>query len=232
MDIREWLQNTADREPPDEYHHPGFPAFLRPQPSEVIDGVRPSRHRPKRNRASSDPIDTAHQQARRKQHQAVLHSSSSEHVRLAQNKDITTSHSRDSSVSGRALAPIKSYERRARHKTRPDRYDCQPKNERKDRETYREKKRKSKRRKSHRSGDGERTVGLVQSFQLKNGPKNERLTVSKLTRALISWRAKTVFSFGPEGARVSSSTVGPLPQWRRAGLDVSREHGAFCSSVR
>ena len=28
MDIHSWLQNTADRHPPDEEDHPGFPAFL------------------------------------------------------------------------------------------------------------------------------------------------------------------------------------------------------------
>ncbi|KXT04976.1 hypothetical protein AC578_10333 [Pseudocercospora eumusae] len=160
MDIREWLQNTADREPPDEHDHSRFT-------------------RPKRKRASSDPPARAQGKARLKRHQTASHSSSSDHVRLAgEDTDSSRStnnstHSRNTSVSARDRLPVKSYERRARHKTRPDRYDPKIKKPRKDRE----KKDKSKRRKSHRSGDGARTAGLIQSFQLNHGLKNERLTL-------------------------------------------------------
>ncbi|EME79134.1 uncharacterized protein MYCFIDRAFT_79743 [Pseudocercospora fijiensis CIRAD86] len=175
MDIREWLQNTADREPPDEHDHPGFPEFLKPQQNANLQNVR-TKHRLKRKRASSDPPGGVQGKARLKWVQAA---SSSDHVRLA-HEDTASSHStsnssqsRNASVSAFARLPVKSYERRARHKTKPDRYDAKIKKPRKDHE----KKDKSKRRKSHRSGDGARTAGLIQSFQLNHGLKNERLTL-------------------------------------------------------
>ncbi|KAF7186242.1 hypothetical protein HII31_12428 [Pseudocercospora fuligena] len=178
MDIREWLQNTADREPPDEHDHPGFPEFFKPQQSANLPNVR-TKHRSKRKRASSDPPGRAQVKARVKRNQTASHSSSSDHVRLADedtdssHSTSNSSHSRDASVSARDRLPVKSFERRARHKTRPDRYEPKIKKPRKDRE----KKDKSKRRKGRRSGDGARTAGLIQSFQLNHGPRNERLTL-------------------------------------------------------
>jgi len=77
--------------------------------------------------------------------------------------------------------PIKVYEKRARHKTKPDRYEYKPK---KGKEEHEPKKSKSKRQKRDRTADGARTTGIVQSFQLKNGPKSNRLTVRLLTRLI------------------------------------------------
>lgn len=71
----------------------------------------------------------------------------------------------------------KKYEKRARYKTRPDHYDVKPPKRCRRRDTRSERERRRLRHQSHRSGDGHRTTGLVQSFHLKNGPKNHRLTL-------------------------------------------------------
>ncbi|OQN95586.1 hypothetical protein B0A48_18291 [Cryoendolithus antarcticus] len=71
----------------------------------------------------------------------------------------------------------KTYERRPRHKTKADRYEPKKKKSKQERPTDGQDAQKSRRRKLHRSGDGFRTAGLVQSFQLKNGGKSGRLTL-------------------------------------------------------
>jgi len=85
-----------------------------------------------------------------------------------------------SSNNDETRRPIeRSYERRARHKTKTDRY--QPKQARKQkqrRDGGRADKTKNKRHKSRRTGDGQRTEQLIQSFQLRNGREGHRLTAS------------------------------------------------------
>lgn len=184
MDIKEWLQNAAYREPPDEQEHSRFPNVPQPQ----LGASKPARpsHRHKRKRVSSDPPANGADRGGHGRHRRA-HSSSSDHVRLAQ-KETAAADSRsgdsshgESSASSRERGPVRSYDKRARHKTRPDRYERKPA-KRKEQEPHRAKKSKSKRRKGHPTGDGARTTGLVQSFQLKNGPKNNRLTVRHSTR--------------------------------------------------
>lgn len=83
-------------------------------------------------------------------------------------------------MDGRIQEPnSKTYERRARHKTKPDRYESKKQNvrERKQRDDAGERKSKRKRGQTHRKGDGKRTESLVQGFRLKNGPSHSRLTV-------------------------------------------------------
>lgn len=179
MDIRQWLQKTADREPPEERIETGFPAFLQPQ-SEAADIGKPGgKSYPKRKRVSRDSSAPA-----RRQSPCQF---SSEHSRLAKNgaqsissrsSSSASSRSHQSTVSNRYAVPIETFQRRARHKTRPDRYESKPKRRKKEHNLNRDRNHESRRRKSHRKGDGARTTGLVESFRLKNGPKTQRLTVS------------------------------------------------------
>lgn len=173
MDIKEWLQNTVYREPPEDQE--GFPNGPQPQ----LGPSKPVRtgHRHKRRRASSDPPGDG--SGRRDL-------ASSDHVQLAAASFCSDSTSRHggSGVSSRERVPTKVYEKRARHKTKPDRYEYKPK---KGKEEHEPKKSKSKRQKRDRTADGARTTGIVQSFQLKNGPKSNRLTVRLLTRLIARW---------------------------------------------
>ena len=171
MDIAQWLAATTDRAPPDRELGDHIPPVT-DHPQAKDGGRRAGRsYRRKRHRASSDsslvvPNPTNHERG-----QAATRSVASEAVRPAESTDGGAGHS---SRSPSIHAPPKTYERRARHKTRADRYEPKPK---KRQENHARKKPSQKRRKSHRSGDGGRTAGLMQSFQLKNGPQNQRLTV-------------------------------------------------------
>lgn len=179
MDIQRWLENTADREPPDQQDHPTIPDFLQPH----REPEKPARkYRRKRKRASSDSSILELQHHHHHQSRPINHAHSSDGFRAA---DHSVARSRIWQSSQDAeldadQAPAKTYERRARHKTRPDRYEPKANMHSKRRESRESRGARPKRRKSHRSGDGGRTTGLVQSFQLKNGPKNNRLTVSCL----------------------------------------------------
>lgn len=181
MDIGEWLQNTADREPPEEQDHPSLPDLPRLQgrarrPASPVD-------QQKAKRASGDRRSKgAHRghHSREERNQQPSHSSSSDRIRHAAKEAVasssgSSSQKSDSSVSEQVQEPIRVFERRARRKTRPDRYQAKTKKVKEDR--ARKAGGKPKQRKSHRNADGARTTGLVQSFQLKNGPKNNRLTV-------------------------------------------------------
>ncbi|KAK5131424.1 hypothetical protein LTR08_000960 [Meristemomyces frigidus] len=180
MDIRQWLEETADHALPDQDADLGLPAFLQPHP-EPEQPARKYRRKRKQPSADSSIIELQHPQHAR--HTAANHAPSSNEARDAD--DAVTKprswRSSQSCVSGDV--PRKAYEKRARHKTRLDRYEPKSKErreerkERKEREAREERKSRPKRRKSHRSGDGGRTSGMVQSFQLKNGPKNNRLTL-------------------------------------------------------
>jgi len=170
MDIHSWLENTADREPPDEPVLRGF-AHL-----EVRQLGR--KHRHKRKRASSD--SSLLQSRRHERAAAVRRTISSDGFRDA--GKVFTRHDRQRSVeyerAGGDDAPPRTYEKRARHKTKADRYEPKPKKHLKERESREDKTLEVKPRKARRSGDGGRTVGLVQGFQLKGGPQKSRLTVS------------------------------------------------------
>ena len=175
MDIHKWLNDTADRVPPDLSDDAHKPDFLQHH-HEKSD--RPGRnYRRKRKRASSDssviaPRPTTHVQAR-----AATPSEASNRFQAADDssgKDTTFQHL----TPAEQQQPTKSYEKRPRHKTRPDRYEPKSRKHSKEHDAKKERKSGQKRRKSHRSGDGGRTTGLVQNFHLNNGPKNNRLTVS------------------------------------------------------
>lgn len=174
MDIRQWLQNTADREPPDEEEHPRLPAFPQPQPRH-----RRARQRRRRGVRSSDLADAVrkrnrHDEPESSDHDTLTDAASRSHV----------SCSRNSIPSDRDHGLTKSYERRARHKTKADRYELKKRKRSKDRDDVRRDEKKQKRRGGARRGDGSRTTGLVQSFQLKDIPRNHRLTV----RISATWK--------------------------------------------
>jgi len=178
MDIRQWLDTTVDRASPTEDEHHGIADFFQKRHEDQAgEDVRPQ-YRRKRKRPSSDSslIQTRQYDRERREHDK---SSAGEIRGVAHAVTISSRSqtSRSSASSESIEPPPKTYEKRARHKTRPDRYEHKPKKPRKRREA-RAGDKKSKRRKSHRSGDGGRTTGLVESFQLTNGPKKNRLTVS------------------------------------------------------
>ena len=183
MDIHEWLAATADRAEPNPSDDHRIPEELRahPLPPARVQGMGRSYRRKKRKRASSDSSIIAPRPTTRPRAQAVPRSLPSERARSAESADQASQNSGHSSPSASPSPvhiPDKSYGRRSRHKTRLDRYEPKPKKQKDNHDAHKDKKSgKKKRRKSHRSGDGGRTAGLVQSFQLKNGPKNNRLTV-------------------------------------------------------
>jgi hypothetical protein len=178
MDIRRWLEDTADREPPDHSDDINIPEKFRNDRPDHDQVARSYRY--KRKRASSDSSIIAPKQSYHRNAQAPTRAPSPDHVRRPEDAargSRRKSGSRVSSSSQRD-APAKTYERRARRKTRPDRYEPKVKRQKRARDTGKEKKSGQKRRRSHRVHDGGRTTGLIQSFRLKNGPKNNRLTVS------------------------------------------------------
>lgn len=179
MDIRQWLENTADREPPDRSDDIAIPDKFRNDRREDDQAGRSYRY--KRRRTSNDSSMIAAPKERHRQASKLqARPPSSGQARQAQQTagDLERRYGSDSSRSGSDDAPQKTYERRARHKTRADRYEPKAKKRVKDRTARKDDKGNRKRRKPRRNDDGGRTTGLVQSFQLRNGPKNNRLTVS------------------------------------------------------
>lgn len=189
MDIQGWLQGTADRAPPNPSDEVNAPAFG--HPIQGIEATTAIRYRRKRKRAASDSSIIAPQQwpghrgkaDDRSAHAArdrplderVSPSNSASRNRRPRSEE----HGMDDHAERSAL---RTYERRARHKTKPDRYESKKKTtgERKQRDDAGERKSKRKRSKALRGGDGKRTESLVQGFRLKNGPSNSRLTVGHL----------------------------------------------------
>ncbi|KAK3073874.1 hypothetical protein LTR53_004173 [Teratosphaeriaceae sp. CCFEE 6253] len=169
MDIHSWLEKTADREPPEQPEHPTFPDA---PPHATVEHVG-KRHR-KRKRASSDSSLLVLQQPHHERVGAPNRAHSSDEVRdTGRHVGRSDRRRQPNAHSLEEQRAAKPYEKRARHKTKPDRYEAKSKKHQEEsgpREG-------AKRRKSHRSGDGGRTTGLVQSFQLKNGPKSSRLTL-------------------------------------------------------
>jgi hypothetical protein len=201
MDIHAWLQTTADREPPDPHSddHRAEPGALHHK----ADDTRPTRksHRRRQRASSETPLSAAPRHSRRKQPIAPARPSSSAHVQRRAGPESLSSGSTSSSSSSRQSphaqppkAHERTFEKRARHKTKPDRYDHKAKRRK---ETSGARKRndepRTKRRNSRRSGDGTATAGLVQSFQLKNGPKHNRLTV-RSTHPSWNFTAHTTFA--------------------------------------
>ena len=202
MEVRKWLEDVADRVPPDESDDRSFPDLLQPRQEEPTRLGRS--YRRKRRGASSDSSLIAPRPTNHREDHAAIPSGSPDDFRAADDA-AAVSQSSESSRSAPAV-PAKTYEKCARHKTRPDRYEPKQRKRRKERDVRKERKEKQKRRRSHRGGDGSRTAGLVQSFQLKNGPKNNRLTVGSRcrTRRIAYWLTLRV-SFGLMQVLVSSS---------------------------
>jgi hypothetical protein len=183
MDVRQWLETTEDRAPPEEDDHPGRHRFLQPGSEPALPARK---YRRKRKRAPSDSSIIQPRCANRERTRPFDYPSSSDGLRGPAH---ATARARSPTASQRSSEePVqRSYEKRPRHKTKADRYDPKPKKQRKERRSRGEgRKSEPKRRKSHRSGDGGRTRGLVKSFQLKNGPKNQRLTVRTINAVLIA----------------------------------------------
>lgn len=189
MDIQGWLQGTADRAPPNPSDEVDPRAFG--PPTQNIEATDAKRYHKKRKRATSDSSIIAVQQWTDRRGKADDRPANATRLRPA-DVSVTQSHSasrhrrprpqehgEDGSVQTLDRNP---YERRARRKTKPDRYESKKQNarERKQRDDPGERKSKRKRKQSHRSGDGKRTENLVQGFKLKNRPSNSRLTVRRL----------------------------------------------------
>ncbi|KAI7217959.1 hypothetical protein KC333_g3886 [Hortaea werneckii] len=183
MDIRQWLDDTADREPPDVDVPPG--SLQLPNPQNL-----PTRHarrnRRKRKRASSDSsiIVPPHSHSKRghRRPRVQTHSSTPSAVEDACDAEDAGADAYSSSALGDPKSTVDAihehaYTRRARHKTNPDRYEPKSRKQRRQLKARNHSRSRPRHRKSHRSGDGGRPTGLVQSFQLKNGPKGGRLTL-------------------------------------------------------
>jgi len=187
MDIQGWLQGTADRAPPNPSDEVDALAF---GPPAHVEATKSKHYRRKRKRAASDSSVIVLQQ--RAEHRGKAEDPS---VNATRGRPADVNVTRSSSASrhrrlrsqehgtdGRVRASDqKTYERRARRKTKPDRYESKKRNvrERKEDDDAGERAPKRKRGRAHRSGDGKRTESLVQGFRLKNGPSNNRLTVCR-----------------------------------------------------
>lgn len=174
MDIQRWLEATTDRAPPDKSEDPNIPEFINPPPAERNANSR-RYHRRKKKGASSDSSVSAPRQDK------LLKAARKRHVRSDDSKGESDINEplvrRSQSIEVISSdVPSRSYERRPRHRTKLDRYEPKTKGPRRGSNARAEKKINRKRRRSHRN-DGERTTGLVQSFQLKNGRKHNRLTL-------------------------------------------------------
>ena len=231
MDIRGWLEGTADRAPPDgSDDRVDRDGGLRRDDLSL--GPPPERQDyRKRKRASSDSSIIAPRRhgTRHAPASMSLHTASPDPGIRQKSPDARSrgSSSRRSSRPEADAAALRKYERRPRHKTRPDRYEAKRKKERKERKPRDD----SKRRKSHRTHDGSRTTGLVQSFQLKNGPKHSRLTVSRqISHVSVIWQLTQqqlradvntgLFKHGRASAQVGGRGSGCM--WRSPQLLCSR----------
>ncbi|KAI6801954.1 hypothetical protein KC332_g15395 [Hortaea werneckii] len=183
MDIRQWLDDTADREPPDVDVLPG------PNPQNIPTTHARRDHR-KRKRASSDSSiivpPLSHGKRRRRQPRVQAESSTPPAVENAcgaedAGADAYSSSALDDPKPAVDAVHEHAYTRKARHKTHPDRYKPKSRNQRRELKARNDSGSRPRHRKSHRSGDGGRATGLVQSFQLKNGPKSGRLTLKPET---------------------------------------------------
>lgn len=184
--MRKWLEATADRAPPDAS------SDIKAQDAAPPIQRHPQRlfhhYRLERKEASSDSsIIVPSRRKHRPCPTPSLHTASptrDQHACSAESRSRTSHGSRilDSDVH---REHNRKYERRPRRKTRPDRYEHKPKRQKRERELRKEQ--APTRRRSNRTNDGSRTTGLVQSFQLKNGPKNNRLTVGL---HYVSWRQR------------------------------------------
>ncbi|KAK5010358.1 hypothetical protein LTR28_010378 [Elasticomyces elasticus] len=181
MDVRQWLASTMEAERPKSLTALGFPDFLRgradAQNAETVD--RQNDHKRRWTASGSSILEVA---APRKHRGHRGHETSRDRKRHRGGSDstqfVSTCPSQSSSPSlgssTQNRQPAKTYERKARHKTRTDRYE--PKIDTSKRRTARrEKKSTEKRRKTKKTRENLST-GLVQSFHAKNVPKN-RLTL-------------------------------------------------------
>ncbi|KAK5150484.1 hypothetical protein LTR04_006798 [Oleoguttula sp. CCFEE 6159] len=179
MDIDQWLKNANIAETPTVPQQLGFPTFLHDK-HEVTD--QPRSHRLKRKRASSDSSLLAPGFLQKPAEKDDVP------ARDGNMSDYDSSSSCSSSAEDSASQPEpppKTYERRARHKTRPDLYEPKSghKNRREGERTQKKKRRKKDSKgKQHKSKRKEsRSAGLVQSFHAKNVPK-DRLTMKFLQK--------------------------------------------------
>jgi hypothetical protein len=179
MDVRSWLQQTVDCASPD----PGHPEATNPPKSlnDSPDGdvKRRRKFRRKRKRERDTPSSTHAPSLLHSNHRFSDDDTSSEETDLTRSDSVkSTKSGRVSDKSGGTGNLRGPYDRRARRKTRADRYEP---NQRRTKEVQSaEPKTATKRikRRDRRGRDGSGTQDLVQSFQLKNGPKKQRLTVS------------------------------------------------------
>ncbi|KAI7184359.1 hypothetical protein KC363_g7751 [Hortaea werneckii] len=183
MDIRQWLDDTADREPPDVDVLPG------PNPQNIP--TAHARRDPRKwKRASSDSSiivpPLSHGKRRRRQPRVQAESSTPSAVENAcgaedAGADAYSTSALDDPKPAVDAVHEHAYTRKARHKTHPDHYEPKSRNQRRELKARNGSGSRPRHRKSHRSGDGGRATGLVQSFQLKNGPKSGRLTLKPET---------------------------------------------------
>ena len=190
MDIQGWLQGTADRAPPNQSDEVDASAFG--PPTQVIKATNSKRYHRKRKRAASDSSVISLQQRVEQRGKADDRSADAARVRPVDVR-VTQSpsasrhrrpRSQEHGSDGRVQAPDhKTYDRRARRKTKADRYEPKKQDvrERKQNDDDAGKRiSKRKRKLAHRSGDGKRTESLVQGFKLKNRLPSSRLTVRRL----------------------------------------------------
>lgn len=190
MDIQGWLLGTTDRAPPDPSDGLAIQTSTFLPPASVE-----QRYHRKRQRETSDSSILAPRclsNERSKKDQAgrdVGKTGNRRHVNLpvVARPDSANLHDRSLSTAKTNVvadrdkqALAKPYEKRARHKTKADRYEPKGRRggEKRERGGRDDRKSGRKRDRVRRGGDGKRTEPLIQGFKPKNGPKNSRLTVS------------------------------------------------------
>nr|OQO25433.1 hypothetical protein B0A51_08043 [Rachicladosporium sp. CCFEE 5018] len=212
MDIHRWLQTTTDREPPEDPQAPPRPDFA----------------------IEAEVVNKPERRYRHKRRQ--YHSDSSIIVPLARE---APEHDRDATHGRPPRPPDRRQPSAAKHKTKADRYEPKKKKSKQERPTDGQDAQKSGRRKLHRSGDGTRTAGLVQSFQLKNGGKSGRLTIKVPAENLIEPEsrkrskqdAKRQIENGEISAYFDALTAGPRQQSPVASMHLEESARKLPASV-
>jgi hypothetical protein len=181
MDVRSWLQHTVDRASPEprQFERPSPPRPLPESPNEDV--KRRRKYRRKRKRERESPLTTRAPSLPPENRRSSDDDTSSVEVDLTRSDSAASTDSDRASEKTSGAASAKGpYDRRARRKTRTDRYESKRRKTKKAQSGKPKKDIKKKERKDGRGRDGVRTQDLIQSFKMKNGPKKKRLTVSSL----------------------------------------------------
>jgi hypothetical protein len=235
MDITQWLQHTVDRAPPEPSSEHYIPDFIRPQ---VVESHKPhAQHSRSKRRASPVSSELLPTLRLARDGRIALHPSSvPDQSRVASRVDVQarrrrTAPSTEICSPRPARTTTKQYERRPRHKTRPDHYEYKASKRRQRESTREHAEPQRKRRKPQHLGHHNGADGLVSSFALNTQRKNSRLTVSpphlcteNSCRCGCGRAHSLVASFDLKSLPACSSTAVLQRRWQASAMGVGVMH--------